>query len=101
VFAAANTLGSDASFETEDMFAPARVNHRVGNDDTPNLFRLMSPEQKDQLFDNVKAAMEGGPTDIIKRQLVHLYWTDPEYGTGFATRMGVAVSDLPRAVAAE
>jgi hypothetical protein len=42
----------------------------------------MSPEQKDQLFDNVKAAMEGVPTDIIKRRLARLYWTDPEYRIG-------------------
>jgi catalase len=81
-----------------------RYNHRDGNDDYTqpgNLFRLMSPEQKDQLFDNIKDAMEGVPIHIVKRQLVHFYRADPEYGIGVATRMSLAVSDLPPAVAAE
>src|SRR5215469_3029341 len=82
----------------------ARYNHRDGNDDyrqPGNLFRLMLPEQKDQLFDNIKAAMDGVPIEIVKRQIVHFYKADPEYGIGVATRMGLAVSDLPSAFAAE
>jgi catalase len=81
-----------------------RFDHRVGNDDyrqPGDLFRLMTPDQKDQLFDNIKAAMDGVPLEIIKRQLVHFYKADPEYGIGVATRMGLTVSDLPSAVAAE
>ncbi|HUI94597.1 MAG TPA: catalase [Xanthobacteraceae bacterium] len=82
----------------------ARYNHRDGNDDyrqPGDLFRLMLPEQKDQLFDNIKGAMEGVPIEIVKRQIVHFYKADPEYGIGVATRLGLAVSDLPAAVAAE
>ncbi len=82
----------------------ARYNHRDGNDDyrqPGNLFRLMLPEQKEQLFDNIKAAMDGVPIEIVKRQIVHFYKADPEYGIGVATRLGLAVSDLPAAVAAE
>jgi catalase len=81
-----------------------RFDHRVGNDDyrqPGDLFRLMTPDQKDQLFDNIKAAMDGVPLEIIKRQLVHFYRADPEYGIGVATRMRLTVSDLPSAVAAE
>ena len=81
-----------------------RFDHRVGNDDyrqPGDLFRLMTPDQKDQLFDNIKAAMDGVPVEIIKRQLIHFYKADPEYGIGIATRMGLTVSDLPSAVAAE
>jgi catalase len=81
-----------------------RFDHRVGNDDyrqPGDLFRLMTPDQKDQLFDNIKAAMDGVPLEIVKRQLVHFYKADPEYGIGVATRMGLTVSDLPSAVAAE
>jgi catalase len=81
-----------------------RFDHRVGNDDyrqPGDLFRLMTPDQKDQLFDNIKAAMDGVPLEIIKRQLVHFYTADPEYGIDVATRMGLTVSDLPSAVAAE
>jgi catalase len=61
----------------------------------------MTPEQKDQLFHNIKVAMEGVPVEIVKRQIVHFYRADPDYGIGVATRMGLAVSDLPPAVAAE
>jgi catalase len=81
----------------------ARYNHRDGNDDyrqAGNLFRLMSPEQKEQLFNNIKAAMDGVPLEIVKRQIVHFYKADPEYGIGVAACMGLTVSDLPAAVAA-
>jgi catalase len=81
-----------------------RHDHRAGNDDynqPGQLFRLMTPEQKDQLFHNIKAAMDGVPVDIVKRQLVHFYRADPEYGIGVAARLGLSVSDLPSAVAAE
>lgn len=81
-----------------------RYNHREGNDDyrqPGDLFRLMTPEQKEQLFNNIKAAMEGVPIDIIKRQIVHFYRADPDYGIGVASRMGLSVKDLPLAIAAE
>jgi catalase len=81
-----------------------RYNHRDGNDDYKQpgaLLRLMTPEQKDQLFHNIKAAMDGVPLDIVKRQLVHFYRADPDYGIGVAARLGLSVSDLPSAVAAE
>jgi catalase len=45
--------------------------------------------------------MNGVPREIVKRQLVHFYKADPEYGIGVATRMKLTVSDLPSAVAAE
>jgi catalase len=84
--------------------AAYRYDHRAGNDDyrqPGDLFQLMTPDQKDQLFHNIKAAMEGVPLEIVKRQLVHFYKADPEYGIGVAARMGLTVSDLPSAVAAE
>lgn len=82
----------------------ARYNHRDSNDDyrqPGNLFRLMSAEQKDQLFQNIRTAMDGVPVDIVERQLRHFYRADPDYGIGVATKMGLRVSDLPRAQAAE
>ena len=84
--------------------AADRYDHRTGNDDyrqPGDLFRLMTWDQKDQLFHNIKAAMDGVPLEIVKRQLVHFYEADPEYGIGVATRMGLTVSDLPSAVVAE
>jgi catalase len=81
-----------------------RYNHRDGNDDyrqAGDLFRLMSADQKEQLFHNIKAAMDGVPVEIVKRQVTHFYRADPDYGIGVATRMGLSASDLPTAQAAE
>ncbi|HRF09142.1 MAG TPA: catalase [Xanthobacteraceae bacterium] len=78
-----------------------RYNHRDGNDDyrqPGDLFRLMTADQKQQLFHNIKAAMDGVPVEIIKRQLVHFYKADPEYGKGVAAAVGV---ELDTAIAAE
>lgn len=74
-----------------------RYSHRVGNDDyrqAGDLFRLMSAAQKDQLFDNIKAAMDGVPTEIVQRQVAHFHRADPQYGSGVATRMGLTASGL-------
>jgi catalase len=81
-----------------------RYNHRDGSDDyrqAGDLFRLMSRAEKERLFDNIKAAMEGVPMEIVKRQVAHFYRADPDYGIGVATRMGLSASDLPAAQAAE
>jgi len=75
-----------------------RYNHRDGNDDdrqAGDLFRLMSVAQREQLFDNIKAAMEGLPIEIVKRQVGNFYRADPDYGIGVAIRMELAASDLP------
>jgi catalase len=65
--------------------------HRAGNDDYTQpgkLFRLMSDDQKQQLFDNIAAAMEGVPDFIIERQIGHFTKADPAYGEG--VRMALA-----------
>jgi len=83
--------------------AADRYNHRDDNDDyrqAGDLFRLMTADQKEQLFHNIKAAMEGVPLEIVKRQLVHFYRADPDYGIGVATRMGLSAADLPAVTAA-
>ena len=61
----------------------------------------MSAAQKERLFDNIKAAMDGVPTEIVKRQASLFYRADPAYGVGVATRMGLAANDCPNARAAE
>jgi catalase len=63
----------------------ARYNHRDGNDDYTqpgNLFRLMSPYQKKQLFQNIAEAMHGVPEYIVERQLGHFAKADPAYAEG-------------------
>jgi len=52
-----------------------RYDHRAGNDDYGQagaLFRLMSPAQRDQLLDNLAAAMTGVPEAIQLRQIGQL-----------------------------
>jgi len=69
-----------------------RYDHRVGNDDYTqpgNLFRLMSDDQKRQLFDNIAAAMQGVPEMIQRRQIAHFTRADPAYGAGVAERLGL------------
>ncbi|AHF89831.1 catalase [Opitutaceae bacterium TAV5] len=62
-----------------------RYDHRIGNDDYTqpgNLFRLMSDDQKRQLFENIAEAMAGVPDFIVERQLGHFTKADPAYGEG-------------------
>lgn len=84
--------------------AADRFNHRDGNDDYTqpgNLFRLMNAEQQGRLMDNIAAAMQGVPVEIVKRQVGHFYKADPKYGLGVAERMGLSKNDPPVAIAAE
>jgi catalase len=70
-----------------------RYNHRDGNDDyaqAGDLFRLMSADQKNQLFGNVAAAMAGVPAQIVERQLGHFHQADPAYAVGVAAALGFA-----------
>jgi len=77
-----------------------RYNHRIGNDDYSQvtaLFNLLSPDGRERLMDNVAAAMQGVPKDIILRQCLHFYRVDPAYGTGVAFRMGVEIPGSAKA----
>ncbi len=69
-----------------------RYHHREGNDDYTqpgNLFRLMTDEQKERLFQNIAEAMAGVPREIIDRQLAHFTKADPAYGAGVAKALGI------------
>jgi catalase len=62
-----------------------RYDHREGNDDFAQpraLFRLFDAAQKQRLFANIAAAMEGAPREIVERQLALFDRVDPEYGAG-------------------
>ncbi len=70
-----------------------RYDHRQGNDDygqPGDLFRLMSDDQKNQLFNNLAEGMEGVPAEIVQRQLGHFHKADPAYAAGVAKALGVA-----------
>jgi catalase len=70
-------------------------NHRDGNDDytqAGNLFRLFSAEQKQRLFNNIAAAMQGVPDEIKRRQIALFAKCDPAYGAGVAKAVKVEPS---------
>ena len=72
--------------------AADRYDHRAGNDDytqAGNLFRLLSPAEKERLMDAIGGAMQGVPDFIQKRQIGHFAKADPAYGAGVAKRLGV------------
>lgn len=65
--------------------AADRYNHRDGNDDysqAGDLFRLMDAGQQQALFGNIAAAMQGVPSEIVKRQLAHFAKADAAYAAG-------------------
>jgi len=69
-----------------------RYDHRAGNDDYTqpgDLFRLMSPAQKQQLFNNIAGAMTGVPGEIVQRQLGHFHRADPAYAAGVAQALTI------------
>lgn len=109
--------GTDAYYEPNSFGGPApqpgvkepplRItgdadyyDHRAGNDDYTqpgNLFRLFDEGQKERLFRNIAAAMQGVPADIIARQLGHFAKADPAYAEG--VRRAIAAMHTPPASA--
>ena len=53
-----------------------------------DLFRLFSNDQKERLFQNIAAAMEGVSQEIIEEQLHHFDAADPDYGAGVRKALG-------------
>lgn len=67
--------------------AAARWNHREDDDyfSQPRaLFRLMSPEQRQVLFDNTARAINGASQPIIDRHIANCASADPAYARGVA-----------------
>ena len=70
----------------------ARYNHRDGNDDYKqpgDLYRLMTPDQRDRLIHNLACSMHGIPERIIKLQIGHFTKADAEWGRRVAEALGV------------
>ncbi|MGJ8528137.1 catalase [Maritalea sp.] len=62
-----------------------RHNHRIGNDDFSQpreLFELFDEGEKQRLYANVAAAMDGVPQDIVDRQLALFAQVHPDYAAG-------------------
>ena len=65
----------------------ARYDHRAGNDDYTqpgDLFRMFDAGQRQRLFGNIAAAMQGVPAEIVAAQVEHFTKCDPAYGAGVA-----------------
>lgn len=58
-----------------------------------DLFRLMTPEQQQVLFDNTARNMTGVPDAIKQKHAYHCQQADPAYGEGVAKALGV---ELPK-----
>jgi catalase len=90
-----------------------RYSHRDGNDDFTqpgNLFRLFDAGQKERLFANLAAAMQGVPESILRRQIALFAKCDPAYGEGVRRALkldapgddrikGTSATDEPRRAA--
>jgi catalase len=77
-----------------------RFDHREGNDDykqAGDLFRLMKPDEKRRLIQNLANHMRGIPERIIKLQISHFTKADPAYGRGVAEALAVAKTEGERA----
>jgi catalase len=68
----------------------ARFDERGGEDDytqAGNLFRLLIPQERQFLFDNLAAALASVDEEIVERQLGHFDRADPAYGAGVRAAM--------------
>jgi catalase len=69
--------------------------HRVDDDhwEQPgNLFRNMTPEEKQSLFDNTARSVGGAALHIQQRHVANCTRADPAYGAGVAAALGLAMS---------
>jgi len=70
-------------------------NHRVDDDDyysqAGNLFRSMSPDQKQVLFENTARNFGDAPDEIKKRHIANCLKADKAYGEGVAKAAGIKI----------
>ncbi|MGM3309347.1 catalase [Anabaena sp. WFMT] len=71
-----------------------RYNHREGNDDytqAGDLYRIMTPDQQEQLIQNILGSLSQAGTDIQKRQICHFFRADVNYGRRVAEGLGIVI----------
>ncbi|WP_035691716.1 catalase [Azospirillum halopraeferens] len=81
-----------------------RYDHREGNDDFSQpraLFNLFDDGQKQRLFANIAAAMQGIPDHIAERQLALFDRVHPDYGAGVRAARAAAGSGAPTLILSE
>jgi catalase len=78
--------------------AAARWDYRADDSDyytqPGNLFRLMSPEQQQVLFENTARNMGDIPKPIKLRHIGNCYKADPAYGEGVAAALDIPMSEV-------
>lgn len=75
----------------------ARHDHRTDADyysQPGNLFRLMSPAERERLIGNIVAAMGSVPRRIQELQIQHFLKADPAYGAGVAKGLGIEMGKI-------
>jgi len=68
----------------------ARYDAHAGNDDfsqAGDLYRLMSPAERERLTSNIARTMRGLPDAIVAPNLAHFRQCDPEYGAKIAAKL--------------
>jgi catalase len=58
-----------------------------------DLFRKMTPEQKQLLFDNTARAINGASQEVLERHVANCRRADPAYGRGVAEALGISVPE--------
>ena len=74
--------------------AAARWDHREDQDyysQPGDLFRLMTPEQQQVLFDNTAGSLGGASLEVQQRHIANCAKADPAYAAGVAKALGVNV----------
>ena len=59
-----------------------------------NLFRNMTSQQQQVLFENTASALQGTPTAIKLRHLRHCLQADPAYGEGVANALKIPPQEV-------
>ncbi|NRA62215.1 MAG: catalase [Psychrobium sp.] len=75
----------------------AHWDHRQDDDyysQPGNLFRLMSTEQKEALFNNTASSVGGASNEVQKRHIGNCLKADREYGVGIAKALGISLDDI-------
>jgi catalase len=60
------------------------------------LFRLMTAEKQQVLFENTARAMGDAPREIKIRHIGNCLKADPAYGAGVAAALGIPLSEVPK-----
>jgi catalase len=74
-----------------------RYNHYLEDDhyEQPGtLFRKMTKEQQQALFENTARAINGASKEVLRRHIENCRRADPAYGQGIARALGIEIEAL-------